>query len=135
MSMIIGTSPTVVSLHLWHHGCGLAAGCCQVWAAILEQTMASYTISAFQPARVRYVGVNDGLTSSEKEVELHLGETTLFVLLDRSFVDLKSGTVSVLITENPDVAGFVLVDVRGESTSGTRRVSVSRADFEAVAVR
>jgi hypothetical protein len=42
--------------------------------------------------------------------------------------------MTVLMTEHPDETGSVLVDVMGESTSGTRRIAVARDDLDRITV-
>ncbi len=82
--------------------------------------------------QVRYERASNGLTPSEREVEVKFGKSIYRVLVPESTVDVSRKTISIFVVEHPGDDRYYLVDLGGEALNSTRRVKVKRGHVSEV---
>ncbi len=82
---------------------------------------------------LRYMSVTEGLTPSEREVEVRFGSDTYWVLVHNGTLNITSGTLAVHLMDDPEDEKAYLVDLGGEALNSPRRVKVAKQFVEELA--
>ena len=83
-------------------------------------------VGGYETQDIPVTAVENGLTPTEREVTVLLGGTTIHVLVSKDSVNKQAKTLRVHVAPHPDLKGYVIIDLRGESLNGTNRIVIQR---------